>query len=143
MPTTKSVQPYLFFEGKCEEAIEFYKQHIGAEVVMLMRYSDSPEPAHPGMPPGSERKVMHSTLKIGDSIVMASDGMCGSSPTFEGFSLSLVMPNEAEAQRVFAAFSEGGQVNMPLGKTFWSPLFGMVKDRFGIHWMVTLPQVSP
>jgi len=137
--TNKVVQPYLFFEGKCEEAVEFYRQTFGAEVLMTMRYNESPEPAHPGLPPGSENKIMHSSFRIGDSIIMASDGMCESHPTFVGFSLSVTLPDAAEATRVFNALSEGGAVQMPLSKTFWSPLFGMVKDRFGIGWMITLP----
>jgi len=133
------VQPYLFFAGRCEEAIEFYKKAVGAEVEMLMRFKDSPEPPAPGMvPPGSENKIMHVSFRIGDSIVMASDGRCEGAPSFQGFSLSLTVANEAEAGRVFAALAEGGQVQMPLAKTFWSPYFGMVSDRFGVGWMVTV-----
>jgi PhnB protein len=106
---------------------------------MLMRYKDSPEPPPPGMvPPGSENKVMHSSLRIGETTVMASDGECQGKPSFQGFSLSLTVANEAEADRVFAALSDGGQVQMPLGKTFFSPRFGMVADRFGVSWMVIL-----
>jgi PhnB protein len=131
------VQPYLFLDGRCEEAIEFYRKALGAEVEMLMRFKDCPEPAQPGMvPPGSENKVMHSCLRIGDTRVMASDGHCLGKPNFQGFSLSLTVPNAAEADRVFAALSAGGQVQMPLNKTFFSPRFGMVADRFGVSWMV-------
>jgi PhnB protein len=131
------VEPYLFFDGRCEEAIEFYRKALGAEVTMLMRYKESPEPPPPGMiPPGSENKVMHSNLRIGETMVMASDGNCQGKPSFQGFSLSVTAPNEAEAKRMFAALADGGQVQMPLGKTFFSPCFGMVADRFGVSWMI-------
>jgi len=130
-------QPYLFFEGRCEEAIEFYKKALGAEVTMLMRYKDSPEPPKPGMiPPGSENKVMHSSLRIGEATVMASDGRCQGRPSFQGFSLCLTVRSEAEADRAFAALADGGKVQSPLTKTFFSPRFGMVADRFGVGWMV-------
>ncbi|MBI2312593.1 MAG: VOC family protein [Betaproteobacteria bacterium] len=131
------VQPYLFFEGRCEEAIEFYSAALGAEVEMLMRFKDSPEPPQPGMiPPGAENKVMHASFRIGDTAVMASDGRCLGKPSFQGFSLSLTAANEAEAERLFAALGKRGQVQMPLAKTFFSPRFGMVADRFGVSWMV-------
>jgi len=133
------IQPYLFFNGQCEAAITLYREVLGAEVLMLMRHRDSPEPAPPGMlPPGSEDKVMHATLRIGDSTLMASDGRCAGEAVFNGFSLSVSMPDAAAAERAFAALSAGGQVVMPLGKTFWSPCFGMVTDRFGVGWMVTV-----
>jgi PhnB protein len=128
------VQPYLFFDGRCQEAIDFYRQALGAEVVMQMAFKDSPEPAN--TPPGAADKVMHATLKIGDTQVMMSDGMCGGKPTFNGFSLSLTPPDDAAAQRVFAALADGGAVNMPLAKTFFASSFGMVNDRFGVAWMV-------
>ena len=131
------VQPYLLFDGRCEEAVEFYRSALGAKVEMFMRFKDSPEPCEPGMvPPGAEDKVMHMCLRIGDSTLMASDGRCVVQPSFQGFSLSITVPNEAEADRVFAALGDGGQVQMPLEKTFWSPAFGMVADRFGVSWMV-------
>jgi PhnB protein len=134
------VQPYLFFDGRCEEAVEFYKGALGAEVEMLMRFKDSPDPPPPGMvPPGSGDKVMHACFRIGDTAVMASDGRCQGRPSFQGFSLSLAAADEAEADRLFAALSEGGQVQMPLNKTFFSPRFGMVADRFGVSWMVVVP----
>jgi PhnB protein len=133
------IQPYLFFNGRCEEAVEFYKKALGAEVMMLMRFKDSPEPPQPGMiPPGSENKIMHTSLRIGDTTVMASDGRCEGGSSFQGFSLSLTVVNEAEARRTFAALSEGGQVQMPLTKTFWSPCFGMLSDRFGVGWMISV-----
>jgi PhnB protein len=133
------VETYLFFDGRCEEAIEFYKKTLGAETTMLMRFKDSPEPPQPGMtPPGSENKIMHVSLRIGDTTVMASDGRCTGQANFQGFSLSLTVANEAEADRKFAALAEGGQVQMPMAKTFWSPRFGMVTDRFGVGWMVSV-----
>ena len=131
------VEPYLFFEGRCDEAIEFYRRALGAEVTMLMRYKDSPEPPQPGMiPPGSENKVMHASLRVGDTTVMASDGRCSGKPGFQGLSLSITVSDAAAADRVFAALADGGQVRMPLTKTFFSPRFGMVADRFGVAWMV-------
>ena len=133
------VEPYLFFNGRCEEAVEFYKKALGAEVAMLMRFKDSPEPHAPGMlPPGSENKVMHVSFRVGDTTVMASDGFCKGQTDFQGLSLSLTVSNETEADRVFAALADGGHVQMPLNKTFWSPRFGMVTDRFGLGWMVTV-----
>jgi PhnB protein len=133
------VEPYLFFNGRCQEAVEFYKKALGAEVAMLMRFKDSPEPHAPGMlPPGSENKVMHVSFRVGHTTVMASDGFCKGQTDFQGFSLSLTVSNEAEADRVFSALADGGQVQMPLNKTFWSPRFGMVTDRFGLGWMVTV-----
>ena len=134
------VQSYLFFDGRCEEALEFYKRKLGAKVEMLMRFKDSPEPPQPGMvPPGSGNKVMHTCFRIGDTAVMASDGNCAGKPSFQGFSLSITAPDTAEAERLFAALGEGGQVQMPLTKTFFSPRFGMVADRFGVSWMVIVP----
>lgn len=131
------LQPYVFFEGRAEEAAQFYGEVLGAKVEMLMRYAEAPDPPPEGMiPKGSERKVMHMALRIGDSMLLGSDGMCSGKPQFQGFSLSVTVPNEAEADRVFARMAEGGQVQMPLGKTFFSPRFGMVADRFGVGWMV-------
>lgn len=133
------VQPYLFFDGRCEEAVEFYRKAIGAEVEMMMRFKDSPDSPPPGMlAPGYENKIMHTSFRVGQSTIMASDG-CGTERIkFQGFSLSLSVPTEADADRVFAALSEGGKVEMPLTKTFWSPRFGMLTDRFGIGWMVNV-----
>ena len=132
------VQPYLFFDGRCEEAVEFYKKAVGAEVLMLMRNSDSPEPAPPGMlPAGSEKKVMHVSFKVGDTTVMASDGHNGGQPEFKGFSLSITVADAAACKRLFDALADGGQVRMPLAKTFWAPMFGMVADRFGVGWMIS------
>jgi PhnB protein len=130
------IEPYLFFEGRCEEALEFYHRALGAEVTMLMRYKESPEPDM--CPPGAEDKVMHSNVRIGNTTVMASDGRCEGQPAFQGFSLSISVTDEAEAERLFTALSDGGQVQMPLTKTFWSPRFGMVADRFGVSWMVNV-----
>ena len=128
------VQPYVFFDGRCEEALEFYRRALGAEVTMLMRYKESPDPAM--VQPGAENKVMHASLRIGDTTVLASDGQCQGRPSFQGFALSLTVPNEAEAERRFAALGDGGQVQMPLTKTFSSPRFGMVADHFGVSWMI-------
>jgi PhnB protein len=131
------VQPYLFFEGRCEEALEFYKKAIGAEITMLMRYKDNPEPPQASKaPPGSENKVMHANFRVGETAVMASDGMCQGRPSFQGFSLTLTANDEAEAKRLFGALAEGGEVRMPLARTFFSPSFGMLADRFGVGWMV-------
>ena len=136
MPDTL-VQPYLFFDGRCEEALEFYRTALGAQVDMLMRYKDSPETLPPGMvPPGYENKVMHATFRIDGNTLMAADG-CQASQSFGGFSLSLAVPTAAEANRAFAALADGGQVQMPLTKTFWSPCFGMLTDRFGLGWMIS------
>ena len=130
-------QPYLFFDGRCEEAIEFYRGALGAEVTMLLRFKEGPEPQQPGMvPPGAGEKIMHASLRIGDATVLASDGRCLGQPSFQGFAVSLTVPNEAEAERMFAGLAEGGQVQMALAKTFFSPRFGMVADRFGVSWMV-------
>ena len=133
------VEPYLFFNGLCEEAIAFYKEALGAEVLMQMRMNESPEPPQPGMlPPGFEQKIMHATLRIGETIVMMSDGNSNMQPSFQGFSLSIAAPDAVQAERLYNALSQGGKVHMPLGKTFWSPCFGMVADRFGVGWMITV-----
>jgi PhnB protein len=135
------VQPYLNYDGRCEEAINFYTKAIGAEVQMIMRYKEAPDSPPPGMvAPGSAEKIMHSSFRIGDSIVNASDGYCGGKANFHGVSLTINVKDEAEADRVFNALSEGGKVNMPIGKTFFSPRFGMLEDRFGLGWMVIVPQ---
>lgn len=134
------VEPYLFFNGRCEEALEFYRRALGAQVTMLMRMKDSPEPPPSGKyPPGTENNVMHASFQIGETQLMASDGMPGSKPDFKGFSLCISAPDEAKARQFFAALAEEGQVQMPLGKTFYSPCFGMVADRFGVSWMVIVP----
>lgn len=131
------VQSYLFFDGRCEEAIDFYRKALGAEVTMMMRYKESPEAPPPGMvPPGSEDKIMHAAFTVGDSTVMASDGNCAGKSEFKGFSLSITADNVASADTIFNALAEGGQVQMPLSQTFFSPCFGMVADRFGVSWMV-------
>jgi PhnB protein len=132
------VQSYLFFDGRCEEAIDYYRRALGAEVKMLMRYKEAPIPPEV-VPPGSGDKVIHACLRIGETDVMASDGKCEGKPGFQGFVLSISVADEAEADRVFAALGEGGQVQMPLGKTFFSPRFGMVADRFGVSWIVVVP----
>ena len=138
-----TIQPYLFFDGRTEEALDFYRKAVGAEVEMLLRFKDSPEkPTEGCMPPaGSENKVMHSSFRIGDTVVMASDGDCKGKASFQGFALSLTAKDEAEANRFFSGLSEGGQVQLPLTKTFFAKAFGMVNDRFGVMWMVIVPEV--
>jgi len=129
------IQPYLFFDGRCEEAIGFYKKTLGAEVEMLMRHKDSPDPTM-RPPRGADEKILHARVRIGESIMLASDGECEGRANFQGFALSLTVANEEQAQRLFNALADGGQVQMPLTKTFFSPRFGMVADRFGVSWMV-------
>jgi PhnB protein len=134
-----NVQPYLFFEGRAEEALAFYCEALGTRPTMVMRHEDSPEPPPPGMlPPGAEKKIMHASFRVGDTEVMLSDGYCSGTPSFAGFSLSVTAADEADARRKFDAMAAGGEVTMPLGKTFWSPCFGMLKDRFGVGWMITV-----
>lgn len=131
------VEAYLMFDGRCEEALEFYRQQIGAEITALLRFKDNPEPPNPEMgPPSPPDKVMHSCFRVGDTTIMASDGNCRSQPKFDGFCLTISVPEVSEAQRLFEALSAGGQVQMPLTKTFFSPSFGMVADKFGVCWMI-------
>ena len=133
-------QVYLFFDGRTDEALDFYKKTLGIEVEMLMRFKDAPKEAQAGCAPGSENKVMHSCFKLGDQRVMASDGYAKGNPEFKGFSLSLAMKDEAEAEKVFAALGQGGQVQMPLTKTFFASKFGTVQDKFGVGWMIMVEQ---
>jgi len=128
------VQPYLFFDGRCDEAIDFYKTALGADVAMLMRWKDSPDKSM--CTPGNENKVMHSSVRIGETTMMASDGRNTGNPNFQGFALSLNAKDEADADRLFNALADGGKVTMALAKTFFSPRFGMVADKFGVNWMV-------
>lgn len=131
------VQPYLFFEGRCEEALNFYRDNLGAEIVMTMRFSENPVPPQPGMtPPGSENKIMHAAFRIGESMLMASDGNCSGATDFKGVTLSITTQTQDEARRVYDALADGGQPFMPLQQTFFSPAFGMAQDRFGVNWMV-------
>ncbi len=131
------VQPYLSFEGRAEEAAAFYVKVLGAELEMLMRNDESPEPPPPEMvPPGNEKKVLHMSLRIGDSVVMGSDGACSGKANFSGIMLAHSVATEAEAERAFAGLAEGGRVDMPLTRTFFSPKFGMLADKFGVGWMV-------
>ena len=140
--SAQAIQPYLFFEGRCDEALEFYGKALGAQVDMLMRYKDSPEPMQEGEGCGGGKvdpeKVMHASFRIGNTALMASDGRCSGKTNFNGFSLSIAPKTEAEADRIFAALSEGGKVEMPLMKTFWSPKFGMLEDKFGMGWMISV-----
>ena len=135
------VEPYLFFGGQCDAALNYYREHLGAEIGMIMRYGDSPEPAQCPLPDGWDNKVMHASFTIGQSRLMGSDGMKAEMPE-DGHCMSLTLPTEAEALQAFAALADGGNAFMPIGKTFWSPCFGMVSDRFGIQWMVTVPAQS-
>jgi len=136
------VQPYLNFEGRCEEAIEFYRQALGAKVEMMLRNKENPE-AGGKVPPGNENKILHSSLRIGESVLGATDGYCSGKPAFQGITLTLPVATEAEADRLFNALANGGQVHVPLARTFFSPRFGMVADRFGVSWMVLVTQDNP
>lgn len=137
------IQPYLIFSGRCEEALAFYERAMGAQVDMLMYFHQSPDPVPPGMlQDGFESKVMHCQFRVGDTTILASDG-CDDKTVFSGFSLALSVPTEAEADRVFNALSQQGQIIMALTKTFWSPRYGMVKDQFGVQWMVMVPAEGP
>ncbi len=132
------IEPYLFFGGRCDEALEFYREAVGAEILMVKRFSENPQPMPPGaIPPDWDGKVMHASIRIGSSVVMASDG-CGPATGFSGFSLSLSVATEAEVDRLHAALAQGGKVTMPPTQTFWSPRFGMLEDKFGVGWMITV-----
>jgi len=138
-----SVQPYLFFNGRCEEALAFYASVLSASIGMMLRWSECPQPPPPGMlQPGYERKIMHGEFTVGGTTVLASDG-CGGTPVFNGFRLALSVPDEAAADHAFNALADGGRVDMALVTTFWSPRYGMVTDRFGIGWMVMVPGRKP
>ncbi len=131
------VQPYLNFDGRCEDAVNFYQKALDAKVDMLVRMKEAPPSPGPSrVPPGSENKIMHVTLRIGDSIVMGSDCECAGQVKFQGFSLSLALKNAASATKYFNALSDGGKIEMPLSKTFFAEHFGIVTDRFGVNWMV-------
>lgn len=133
------IQVYLFFNGNCEEAVGFYRKALGAEVQMTMRYKEAPDKPPPGVvPSGYDEKIMHTSFQIGETTIMASDGCSTEKRNFNGFSLSLSVADEREANRAFAALADGGKVTMPLGKTFWSPCFGMLEDRFGVGWMISV-----
>lgn len=132
-------EPYLFFRGRCEEAIEFYKQALGAEVVISMRFSDNPDANPPDLPAEFGNRIMHATLRIGDATVMVSDGLSREPTRFDGFSVSLTARDAAECERWFTALGEGGKVEIPLGKTFFAEMFGAVIDRFGLSWMIIVP----
>jgi PhnB protein len=133
------IQPYLFFDGRCDEAMAFYREALGAEVTMLMRFKESPDPA--SCAPGMGEKVMHLSFRVGDTTILASDGRCEGKPSFQGFALAVTVPDVARAEQAFAALADGGQVQMPMTQTFFSPRFGMVADRFGVSWMIlTAPQ---
>lgn len=137
------VQPYLFFHGRCEEALTFYREALGAEVPTLMRFRDNPEPSAPDtVPPGFENKVMHAELRIGGNVILASDGCTEETASFQGFSLAITVADAAQAERLFNALADGGQVQMPLTQTFFSPCFGAVADRYGVNWMLVAEPAS-
>lgn len=132
-----NVTPYLFFDGRCEDAIAFYRSVFGAELKMLMRFRESPDPIPEGMlPPGHEDKVMHAELRVGESVIMMSDGSRAEAPKFAGFSLAYSVPDVETAERLFATLAHDGEVQMPMAETFWSPRYGAVVDRFGVSWMI-------
>lgn len=135
-----NVQPYLYFDGKSQEAIDFYKGAIGAKVEMLMHFKDMPGDQKGMIPPGSENKVMHACIKVGDSPIFLSDGNCGGKPNFQGITLTINATSNAEAEKLFGALGQGGQVQMPLAETFFANRFGMVADKFGVSWMVINPK---
>jgi len=136
------VQPYLFFNGRTEEALEFYRETLGAEILMKMRFKDAPD-SPPGAKPPADA-IMHSCFRIGESQVMASDGMtCNGQPSFAGFSLSYEAKDPADAKRRFEALAKAGQVQMPLGETFFAEAFGAVADKFGVSWMVIAGPKEP
>ena len=138
-----TITPYLFFAGRCEEALNFYREALGAQTDMIMRFNESPEPTPPGMlQAGFENKVMHASFRVGDICLMASDG-CDDKSKFDGFRSALTVPTEAEAHKAFNALTAGGSIQMPLGKTFWSPCYGMVTDKFNVGWMVMVPDEAP
>jgi PhnB protein len=133
------VQPYLFFRGRCEEAIEYYKKTLGAEVLMMLRFKDNPDKPGPEKVPASlDNKIMHACVRIQGANIMMSDGMKSGPLDFQCMSLSLTVANEAEADRLFNALAKEGTVQMPIGKTFFSPRFGAVADKFGVSWMVVV-----
>ena len=138
------IQPYLFFGGRCEEALEFYTAAIGAKVGMKMRFSDSPHPMPEGMlAPGFEGKIMHSDFCVAGNTILASDGCREGDGGFHAVSLVYSSENEAVVRRAFDALGRGGEVTMPLDKTFWSPCYGMLKDKFGMHWQLMVPGNAP
>jgi PhnB protein len=137
--TGSTITPYLTFGGRCEDALDFYRKALGAEVEMVVRFDESPEPPPPGMlPPGFEKKIMHASFRVQGNLLMATDG-CDESSTFQGVNLSLAVPTEADAHKAFDALADGGQIQMGLTQTFWSPCFGMLTDRFGLGWMIMVP----
>lgn len=136
---SSSLTPYLYFGGRCEEAVNFYRIALGAKLGMLMRFSESPDPVPEGLlQAGFEHKVMHADITIAGNHLMLSDG-CDDKCKFSGFNLALSFPTEAEAHAAFDTLADGGNVQMPLGPTFWSPCFGMLTDRFGVGWMIMVP----
>lgn len=141
------VQSYLFFDGRTEEALQFYQRALGAQIDAMMRFKDSPDGSSCGpdgqpLPPENLNKILHSSFRVGKTTIMASDGMCTGKPVFQGSSLAILVPNESEAKRYFNALADGGRIEMPLAKTFFSDAFGMIADRFGVSWMVVADQAK-
>ena len=134
------VQPYVFFDGKCDEALEFYQRALGAKVTAVMRWKEAPDQSM--ITPGQENKVMHSEFQVGETVILASDGRCMGKPSFQGFALTITADNDADAKRMFNALGDGGQVQMPLEKTFFASLFGMVADKFGVSWMIVVAPIA-
>ena len=136
MSTT--ITPYLFFNGRCDEAIEFYKAALDAEIEYIMRFDESPEPLPDGtLPPNFDKKIMHATITVRGVKLMVSDG-CAEELEFLGFRLAISEPTEEQARATFRALAESGTVDIPIGPTFWSPCYGMVTDKFGMPWMVSV-----
>lgn len=131
------IEPYLFFHGRSEEAAAFYARALNAELHFAMRFSEAPEAPPPGtVPPGHEDRIMHAELRIGQTTVMISDGGCRDTASFDGFALAISFPDTAEAARRFEALADGGEITMAFGPSFFSPGFGMLRDRFGVNWTV-------
>lgn len=130
------IEPYLMFNGRCEEAISFYQTVLGAEVAFLMRFDEAPDKEC--CPPGAEKKVMHATIMVAGNALMMSDGCCDDKPAFQGISLSISVDDIEQGRTLFEQLSEGGLIEMPYAATFWSPGFGVVRDRFGVSWMVNV-----
>jgi PhnB protein len=132
------IDPYLNFNGNCEEAFHFYEKALGGKIEMLLKYNQAPAGGGP-TPPGFENKVMHVRLSVGQQIIMASDAPPGHFSPMQGFNVSLMFDDKAQAERVFNALADKGKVMMPFAQTFWAEGFGMLTDRFGTPWMVNCP----
>ncbi|MFI5093961.1 MAG: VOC family protein [Candidatus Acidiferrales bacterium] len=135
------LNPYLLFNGQCEEAFKFYEKCLGGKIEMLSTFGDSPMAKQ--VPPEWYGKVMHASLKLGDGmILMGSDPPPDNYQVPQGFSVSLSVKDPAETERIFNELAQDGKVTMPIQKTFWSPRFGMLVDRFGIPWILNCEQAA-